>query len=152
MYVTGHIFSFIKSRSLTIWSHVRSAVGPGKDSLTSLKGLNSQTTWPLLVAVLSAVLLQIKLLVFDTPPPPPRHLNCRISLGGCSRGISREAISSYKLFCFHSVSASIVEKDESLDFLAGIFLKSPSTMLSSKDMVIYGWSGTETLVCFNHGG
>ena len=45
-----------------------------------------------LVAVLSALLLLIKLLVFY-----PRHFNYGVSLGGCSRGISREAISSLQL-------------------------------------------------------
>ena len=35
MYVPGHIFSFIKSRSLKIRCHIPSTVGPEKESLTS---------------------------------------------------------------------------------------------------------------------
>ena len=38
MYVPSHIFSFIKSRSLKIRSHVPPTVGPGKEGLTSTLG------------------------------------------------------------------------------------------------------------------
>ena len=41
MYVPGHIFSIIKSRSLKVRCHVPSTVGPGKESFTSTLG--SQT-------------------------------------------------------------------------------------------------------------
>ena len=38
VYVPGHIFSFIKSRSLDIRHHVPFTVGPGKESLPSNLG------------------------------------------------------------------------------------------------------------------
>ena len=38
VYVPGHIFAFVKSRSLKIRHHVPSTAGPGKESLTSNLG------------------------------------------------------------------------------------------------------------------
>ena len=81
--------SFIKSRSLKIRSHTPSVVGPGKEDLTSTLG-SQQLDHVATIgsSFLAVVLLQIKLLVFDL-----RHLLLNL-VGGCSRGIPREAISS----------------------------------------------------------
>ena len=98
MYVPTHFqvifFSFIKSRSLKIRFHVPSTVGPGKEGLTSTQGSEQLDH----VAALGRGFISCTAVdkTLGVRPPPPGHFNCRVSLGGCSRGISEEAISRFR--------------------------------------------------------
>ena len=75
MYVPGHIFSFIKCRSLKIRYHVPATMGPGKESLTSTLGFQQLDRQLYHVAALGSSFISCtalhKLLVFYSHPPPP---------------------------------------------------------------------------------
>ena len=74
MYVAGHSFSFIKSRSLRIRCHVPSTEGPGKETLTSTSA--SQKSEGQLDYVAAQGSSFIRCTTLDKtlgvrPPPPP---------------------------------------------------------------------------------
>ena len=83
-------FSFIKSLSLKIRSHEPSTVGPGREGFTSTLGAQQLDH----VAAQGSSFISCTALDKNSYCSTPLHFNCEVSLSGCSRGISREAISS----------------------------------------------------------